>query len=83
MSVILIVEADEDVREVLAEVSRDAGHDTFEAASVAEALKLLPSVPRPCLVLLGNLPGGHELQRQIQQLPDARLIEVRTNNHPN
>lgn len=77
MSGVLIVESDDDVREVLGETTREAGAEVFEASSVDEALRLLPSVPRPCLVLLGDLPGGHEFRRQIQQLPDARLIEVR------
>jgi CheY-like chemotaxis protein len=81
MSAVLIVESDEDVREVLGEMTREAGNEVFEAASVDEALGLLPSVPRPCLVLLGDLPGGQELQRRIQELPDASSIHVQTTGH--
>ncbi len=53
---VLIVEDESPVRELLAYVLRDEGHDVVEARDGAEALRLLAGYPEPpanvCLILL-------------------------------
>jgi CheY-like chemotaxis protein len=49
---ILIVEDEKDIRETLQEVLRLEGYKTFTASNGREALDMLPTIPRPCLILL-------------------------------
>jgi CheY-like chemotaxis protein len=53
---VLVVEDETPVRELLAYVLRDEGHDVIEARDGAEALRLLAGYPDPpanvCLILL-------------------------------
>jgi CheY-like chemotaxis protein len=49
---ILIVEDDAGIRESMADILKDEGYDVVEAVHGAEALALLKSGVRPCLVLL-------------------------------
>ena len=49
---VLVVEDDWDIREVVADVLRDAGRTVDTARDGLEALKKLDSVQRPCLVVL-------------------------------
>ena len=49
---VLILDDDDIVRESMAEVVRSYGGQVFEARESAEALRMLDTVARPCLVLL-------------------------------
>ena len=49
---ILVVEDDDDIRESVCDVLRDAGRNVMEARDGLEALSMLDSLPKPCLVLL-------------------------------
>jgi len=49
---IVLVEDDEDIRELFAEVLREAGYAVHEAENGRVALDVLEEVNRPCLVLL-------------------------------
>lgn len=49
---VLIVEDDESIRTALSEVLRDEGFEVFEAENGSEGLKILETIPRPCLILL-------------------------------
>ena len=49
---VLVVEDDWDIREVVADVLRDAGHTVVTARDGIEALEKLDNVERPCLVVL-------------------------------
>lgn len=68
---VLVVEHDMAVRQVTAEMLRDLGCDTVQAASAAEALMLLVQVPEPPdLVLLDYaMPGmnGWQLARRMRE----------------
>jgi CheY-like chemotaxis protein len=49
---ILVVDDDADIREVLTEVLKEAGHEVVTASNGLEALALLRAGSSPCLVLL-------------------------------
>ena len=49
---ILVVDDDEDLREVICGVLEDAGYEAASAGNGREALDFLRSSPPPCLVLL-------------------------------
>jgi CheY-like chemotaxis protein len=54
---ILLVDDDDDSREVLGELLREEGHDVRLAHGGNEALSLLPELSRPCTILLDlNMP---------------------------
>jgi CheY-like chemotaxis protein len=50
-SAVLVVEDDEEIRDLIVELLRSEGFQVYEAKSAAEALALLPSMPEPVLVL--------------------------------
>jgi two-component system OmpR family response regulator len=50
-SAVLVVEDDEEIRDLLVGLLRSEGFQVYEAKSAAEALALLPSMPEPVLVL--------------------------------
>ena len=47
----LVVEDDVDIREMLGELLEDEGYETALAKDGQQALELLSTIPRPCLVL--------------------------------
>lgn len=49
---ILVVEDDEDIRNVVVEILESEGYPTREAANGKEALEILSQIEKPCLVLL-------------------------------
>src|SRR5678816_1869583 len=71
---VLVVEDDEDVREVLRETLEDAGYPVICAKDGREGLELLRAEPRPCLVLLDlMMPVLSGWQFRAQQQQDPRL----------
>jgi two-component system response regulator MprA len=75
---IRVVEDDRDVREVLADVLREAGFPVLTASDGAEALKALRDAdPLPGLILLDlMMPGMDGWQFRDEQRRDARLNAV-------
>jgi CheY-like chemotaxis protein len=76
---ILVVDDDADLREVLAEIIKDAGRRVLMAKSGLDALSQLDSAPRPCLVLLdlGMRPmSGQEFLEKLRTRPDAADFPV-------
>lgn len=65
MPTILVVEADDDLRECLADILRHAGYDVRQAEHGQRALEMLEMMPtQPCVVLLdmmGPVMSGGEL----------------------
>ena len=49
---VLVIDDDSDIRQTLAEVLRDVGHDVATARDGIDALGKLDSIARPCLILL-------------------------------
>jgi CheY-like chemotaxis protein len=95
MSNILLVDDDDDSRELLGELLRAQGHDVYLAQNGKEARSMLPGLRRPCTVLLDlNMPemGGEGVLRTLAQAEapeafpvivisaDDRAVEPR---HPN
>lgn len=52
MSSILIVDDDQDVREILAQLLEDEGYSVASASNGREALERLETLPRPVLMIL-------------------------------
>ncbi len=52
MASILIVDDDQDVREILAQLLEDEGYSVASASNGREALEKLDGLPRPVLVIL-------------------------------
>lgn len=78
MATILIVEDEQPVREYLAELVREAGHQPLRAVHGREALEVI-AAERPDLVLVDvMLPilGGVELCRRLKADPTTAAIPV-------
>jgi len=71
---ILVVEDDEDNRELVVELLNDAGYEVRSASTGAQALEIL-NADKPCLVLadlmMGEMDGRELLMRARHLLDDA------------
>ncbi len=67
---VLLVEDDEDSREMLRIVFEQSGLEVFDASSSAEALNLIEQIQPDVLISDIGLPGadGYELMRRVRQL---------------
>ena len=78
-SSILLVDDDNDSRELLGELLRGQGFDVHVAQHGRQALAMLPSLPRPCTVLLDlNMPdmGGELVLSTLAQKGAADAFPV-------
>jgi CheY-like chemotaxis protein len=76
---ILIVEDENDARELLAEILRYKGFETATAANGAEAWKYLHDSDPPCLILLDiTMPVMDGREFRALQLADRKLSEIPT-----
>jgi len=76
---VLVVEDDDDIREILADVLRDTGRSVVEACDGVDALSKLDGLPRPCLILLDLMMprmDGHEFIRHLGQRYSAADFPV-------
>ena len=74
---ILIVDDDDDVKQMLAELLVTEGYDVEVAANGAEAIDMLERADRPCAVILDLLMPGVVGQELIEFLrSDERLAEI-------
>ncbi|MCY1043323.1 response regulator [Corallococcus sp. bb12-1] len=76
-STILIVEAEPDLREVMAELLESEGYQVLQTSNGRDALDVLATLGQPCLVLLDLMMpvmDGNEFLHHVQQ--DARLREL-------
>lgn len=80
MAHILIVDDDETMRDALAEVVRDLGHEVWVAANGKDALELLDVQNISAMLLDLRMPGmdGLEVLRQLRARPDAPTVAVLT-----
>jgi two-component system, chemotaxis family, chemotaxis protein CheY len=82
---ILLVEDDPDVREVLQDVLHEEGFAVSSAADGLEALAVLPTLPRPCVLLLDwlmpRLDGAGLLERLEQEGTLAQLTVIVTTGY--
>ena len=75
---ILIVDDDDDARELIADVVTEAGADVAKAASAAEAFTLLQANPPHILISDIGMPGedGYSLLHRVRALPPAKGGDV-------
>ena len=77
MKTILLVEDDDDVREALADVLREAGYDVAWAADGAEAMRALRGGLRPSAILLDlMMPVMDGFQFRAEQESDPALAPI-------
>ena len=77
--VVLLVEDESDVRDIVAEILRRAGHTVHATSGLAATLTLLATAPGPIDLLLTDLvlPGGNglEVARRVRALyPDVPVL---------
>ncbi len=78
---ILLVEDDEDVRERIASLLKQAGHSVIEAGDRKKALEALRQHPHIDMVLLDiNIPGsnGHDVAREMGNIQPALPVVLMT-----
>lgn len=76
---VLVVEDEEDLREMIRDALGDHGYDVVTAREGQEALDQLTRMPRPCMVLLDLLmPGmnGWDFLERFRALPDTADVPV-------
>jgi CheY-like chemotaxis protein len=79
MAAILLVEDNDDVRDMMSLALGFDGHSVQAAANGREALELLRTGPRPCLILMDLMMpvmNGWELRAALQKEPAWRDIPV-------
>jgi CheY-like chemotaxis protein len=79
MATILLVEDNDDVREMMALALQLDGHRVCAAANGREALAHLRNDPKPCLILLDLMMpvmNGWELRASLNQDPELRDIPI-------
>ena len=76
---ILLVEDDVDLREIVADLLRDAGRHVVEAENGSVALDKLGLLERPCLILLDLVMprmDGYEFLRRLNERPEVAEFPV-------
>jgi len=76
---ILVVDDDDNLREIICTVLEDAEYDALGAASGAEALAKLHQVERPQLILLDLMMpsmSGYDVRQRLLQEPELASIPV-------
>jgi CheY-like chemotaxis protein len=79
MAAVLLVEDNDDVREMMALALELAGHDVVLAANGREALVRLRERPRPCVILLDLMMpvmNGWEFRQALYSEPALRDVPV-------
>ena len=79
MAKILVVEDNDDVREMMAVTLELEGHNVSTAINGRDALDKLRSGERPCLILLDLMMpvmNGWEFQQAVEQDPNLRDVPV-------
>lgn len=74
---ILVVEDDDDIRNVLTDLLESEGYKAYSARNGLEALEILKSIEHPCLVLLDMMMpimNGREFIDQVKK--DTRLAPI-------
>lgn len=74
---VMIVEDDDEIRELMAEMLADNGYTVVTARNGQEALSLLRSTPPPCILLLDlMMPVMDGWQLRAEMLADAELAKI-------
>lgn len=76
-STILVVDDDDDIRDIVIELVREAGHLALSARNGAEALRILRTKPTIALVLLDlMMPVLDGYDCRAQQLADPSIAHI-------
>jgi DNA-binding response OmpR family regulator len=76
---ILIVEDDQDIRQTLQLILDDVGYNVFSAEHGKAALELLPTIPKPSLILLDLMMpvmNGLELEKVLSRSDEYSDIPI-------
>jgi CheY-like chemotaxis protein len=74
---VLVVDDDQDIRDSLADLLADEGHQVRVASNGREALDVLRASPRPCLILLDLMMPVMDGQEFLQEKDgDSLLCEI-------
>jgi len=76
---ILVVDDEKDIRELLSECLLDEGYAVSQVSNGAEALAMVPLLPRPCVVILDLIMpvmSGNEVHAALQADPALRDIPI-------
>jgi CheY-like chemotaxis protein len=76
---VLVVEDEEELREMIREVLEESGYDVVTAAEGGQALAAMGRIQRPCLVLLDLLmPGmnGWDFYEKLKERPELADVPV-------
>ncbi len=79
MAAVLLVEDNDDVREMMALALELAGHDVVLASNGREAMACLHERPRPCVILLDLMMpvmNGWEFRQALQSEPALHDVPV-------
>ena len=79
MATILLVEDNDDVREMMAVALQLGGHTVWPASNGRDALAMLSKKPHPCLILLDLMMpvmNGWELRSALKADPELSQIPV-------
>lgn len=76
---VLVVDDEADIRDSLEDALGDEGYAVLGASNGQEALRLLPSLKRPCAIILDIIMpvmGGAEFYRALRANPEMADIPV-------
>jgi CheY-like chemotaxis protein len=76
---VLVVEDDEDLREMLVELLSEEGHSSCTASNGEEALAFLRTAEPPCLMLLDQkmpVMDGEELMKALRTIPSLARVPI-------
>jgi CheY-like chemotaxis protein len=76
---VLVVDDESDIRESLKDALGDEGYAVRVATNGREALEILPTLPRPCAMILDIIMpvmNGTEVYRQMRAAPELADIPV-------
>jgi CheY-like chemotaxis protein len=76
---VLVIDDDPDLRESIQDLLEENGYQVRTAAHGKEALRILETLPRPCILLLDwmmPVMNGEEFLQHLRQRPDADSLPV-------
>ena len=78
MPTILVVDDHEEIREALAEILEEEGHEVLQAVDGLDALEVVAATPPDVILLDIAMPGmdGLETLRRLKDMPESAMLPV-------